>query len=123
MFYKIRFKIIFVKMGLGSGQQQFGKSNKIVLILMPGFLFTSQFESVFFFFFLANQRTCCRLRVREKKKKTSPAPEGLRVDLLVILYMVNCTVCQDIEKVACEDPRRDYPDSNQHTYLCPKIAP
>ena len=48
MFYKIRFKIVFVKMDLGSGQQHFGKSNKIVLIMMPHYLFTSQFESMFF---------------------------------------------------------------------------
>ena len=48
MFCKIRFKIIFVKMGLGSGQQHFRNSNKIVLILMPDYLFTSQFESIFF---------------------------------------------------------------------------
>ena len=34
-------------MGLGSGQQHFGKSNKTVLILMPDNLFTSQFESIF----------------------------------------------------------------------------
>ena len=53
MFYKIWFKIIFVKIGLGFGQQHFGKSNNIVLILMPDYLFASQFESIF----LANQRT------------------------------------------------------------------
>ena len=47
MFYKIRFTIIFVKMGLGSGQQHFGKSNKIVLNLMPDYLVISQFESIF----------------------------------------------------------------------------
>ena len=34
-------------MGLRSGQQHFGISNKIVLILMPDYLFTSQFESMF----------------------------------------------------------------------------
>ena len=46
--YKIWFKIIFVKMGLGSLQQHFGKSNKIVRILRPDYLFTSQFESIYF---------------------------------------------------------------------------
>ena len=45
-FYKIWFKI--VKMGFESGQQHLGKSNKIVLILRPDYLFTSQFESMFF---------------------------------------------------------------------------
>ena len=68
MFYKIRFKIIFVKMGLGSGQQHFGKSNKIVLILMPDYVFTSQFESIFF---------SCKSKDRisfESEKKTKNDP-------------------------------------------------
>ena len=97
-------------MGLGSGQQHFGKSNKIVLILMPDYLF----ESLFFFFF-----------VRERKTKTTPAPEDQRVDPLAILFMVNCTVCQNIEIVACEHPSRHDPETNQHIYiyLCPKICP
>ena len=104
-------------MGLGFGQQQFGKSNKIILILMPDYLFTSQFESIF----SCKSRAGYLLRVREKKN--TPAPEDQRVDPLAILYMVNCTVCQDIEKVACEHPSRHDPETNQHTFLCPKIGP
>ena len=74
MFHKIRFKIIFVKMGLGSGQQHFGKSNKIVMFLMPDYLFTSQFESIF----------SCKSKDRisfesekkkKKKKKKRPPPQ------------------------------------------------
>ena len=60
-------------MGLGSGQQHFGKSNKIVLILMPDYLFTSQFESILF---LANQMTGYLLRVREKKDPRPRIPKG-----------------------------------------------
>ena len=94
MFYKMRFKIIFVKMGYGAWQQHFGKSNKIVLILMPDYLFTSQFESRFFF--QINGRTSFE---SERKNKNDPR----------LLYMVNCTLCQDIEKLACEHPRRHDP--------------
>ena len=119
MFNKIRFKIIFVKMGLGSGQQHFGKSNKNVLILMPDYLFFSQFESIFSSY---KQRTGYLLREREKKKVTVPGPEDQRVDPITILYMVKCTVYQAIEKVACEHPSRHDPETNQHTYLRPKIG-
>ena len=35
--------------------------------------------------------------------------------------MVNCTVCQDIEKVACKHPSRHDPETNQRIYLCPKL--
>ena len=35
-------------MGLGSGQQHFENSNKIVLILMPDYLLASQFVSILF---------------------------------------------------------------------------
>ena len=71
MFDKIRFKIIFVKMGLGSGH--FGKSNKMVLILMPDYLFTSQFESIFF---LGDQRTGYLLRVRKKERSPPQKTKG-----------------------------------------------
>ena len=73
LFYKNRYKIIFVKMGLGSGQQHFGKSNNIVLILMPDYLFTSQSESIFF---LANQRTGYLLRMRDKKRSPPQKTKG-----------------------------------------------
>ena len=116
MFYKIRSKIIFVKMGLGSGQQQFGKSNKIVLILMPDYLFTSQFESNF------SCKSKDRTLFESETKENDPAPEDQMVDPLAILYMVNCTVCQDIEKVACEHPSRHEPETNQHTYYAPILV-
>ena len=115
MLNKIRFKIIFVKMGLGSGQQHFGKSNKIVLILMPDYLFTSQFES--FFFSLQNKD---RISFESKRDKRSP-PQKTKGSL-AILYIVYCTVCQDIEKVACEHPSRHNPETDQHTYLCPRLV-
>ena len=89
MFYKIRFKIIFVKLGLESEQQHFRKSNTVVLILRPDYLFTSQFVSIFF------------LQIKgqdifwEWEEKTIPALEARMVDPLAILYMVNCTFCQD----------------------------
>ena len=67
-FYKIWFKIIFVEMGLESGQQLFGKPNKIVLILKPDYLLTSQFESIF----LVYQRTRYLLRVRQENKQPPP---------------------------------------------------
>ena len=107
MFYKIQFTIIFVKMGLGSGQQQFGKSNKIVLILMPDYLFASQFESI------CSCKSKDRISFKSDGKKTIPAPEDQRVDPFAILYMVNCTVCQDIVKGACEHPSRH---TNTHIY-------
>ena len=84
---------------------------------MPDYLLTSQFESIFF---LANQRTGYLFRVREKKNPRPRRPKG---DPLAILYKVNCTVYQDIEKVACEHPSRHDPKTNQHTYLCLKIGP
>ena len=31
--------------------------------------------------------------------------------------MVNCTVCQYIEKVTCEHPSRHDPETNQHKYI------
>ena len=105
-------------MGLGSGQQHFRISNKIVLILMPDYLFTSQFESIFPC--KSMDRISCESERREKK--TIPTPEDQRVDPLAILYMINCTVCQDIEKIACEHPSRHDPETKQQTYLCPKIG-
>ena len=80
---------------------------------MPGYLFTSQFESIFF---LANQR----ISFESERKKTIPAPEDQRVDPLAILYMVNCTVCQDIEEDACEHPSRHDPETNQHNIFMPQ---
>ena len=106
--------MIFVKMGLGSGQQHFGKSNKTVLILIPDYLFTSHFES--FFFLMQIKGIGIFWECEKKKKKTIPAPEDQRVDPLAIL-------CQDIEKVVCEHPTRHDPETNQHTYLCHKIGP
>ena len=86
---------------------------------MPGYLFTSKFGSMF-----SLQIKGQDIFERERTwKKTIPAPEDQRVDHLAILYMVNCTVCQDIEKVACEHPSRHDPETNQHTYLCPNIGP
>ena len=81
---------------------------------MPDYLFTSQFESTFLLQIKGQNR---------KREKTIPAPEDQRVDPLAVLYMVNCTVCQDIGKVACEHPTRHDPETNQHTYVCPKIGP
>ena len=83
LFYKNRYKIIFVKMGLGSGQQHFGKSNNIVLILMPDYLFTSQSESIFF-----SCKSTDRISFEDERQKTIPAPEDQRVDPLAILYCV-----------------------------------
>ena len=77
-------------MGLGSGQQYFGKSNEIVLILMPDYFGFLQIKGQDIFW-----------EWERKKKKTIPAPEDQRVDPLAILYMVNWTVCKDIENVAC----------------------
>ena len=87
---------------------------KIVLILMPDYLFNSQFESMLSVFSFESEK-------KKKKKKTIPAPEDQRVDPVAILYVVNCTVCQDIEKVACEYSSRHDPETNQHTHLCHKI--
>ena len=67
-------------MSLGSGQQHFGKSNKIVLILMPDYLL------LFFFFF--NSTSKDRSSFESEKTKTIPAPEDQRVDPLAILYTV-----------------------------------
>ena len=52
-----------------------------------------------------------------EEKKTIPAPEDQRIDPLAILYMVNCIVCQDIEKIACEHPSRHDPETNQHIFM------
>ena len=84
---------------------------------MPDYLFTSQFESIIFFSCKSKNRRMREKKKKKKKKKTIPAPEDQMVDPLAILYMVNCTVCQDIEKVACEHPSRHDPETNQHTYL------
>ena len=65
MFYKIRFKIIFVKMGLRSGQQQFGKSSKIVLILMP-------VPSLRLFFFSCKLKD--RISFESERKNNDPRP-------------------------------------------------
>ena len=117
MFYKIRVKIIFVKMGLGSWQQMFGKSVKIVLILMPDYLFASQFEPIFFL-----QIKGQTIFWEWEKNNRSPPQKTKGTDPLAILYMVSCTVCQDIEEVASEHPSSHDPETNQHTYLCPKIG-
>ena len=77
---------------------------------MPDYLFTSQFECIFFLQIKGQD-------IFWEREKTIPAPEDQRVDHLAILYMGNCTVCQDTEKVACEHPNRHDPDTNQHTYL------
>ena len=61
--------------------------------------------------FLATQRTWYLLKWEKNKK--IPAPEDQRVDPLAILYMVNSTVCQDIEKVACEYPNRHDSESKK----------
>ena len=71
---------------------------------------------VYFFFLQIKGQDVFWEREKKKKKKTIIAP-------LAILYMVNCTVYQDIEKVACEHPSRHDPETNQHSYLCPKIGP
>ena len=44
------------------------------------------------------------------------------VDALAILYIVECIVCQYIEIAACEHLSRQNSETNQHTYLCPKIG-
>ena len=69
--YKIRFKIIFVQIGLGSGQQHFGKSNKIVWFLMSDYLFTSQFESILF---SCKSKDRISFESLKKKKKNDPRP-------------------------------------------------
>ena len=109
-------------MGLGSGQQQFGISNKIVLILMPDYLFTSQFESIFFLKIKGQDIFRERERKKKKKKKTIPATEDQRVDPLAILYMVNCIVHQDIEKVACDIPSRHNTETNQTHIYAPRLV-
>ena len=87
---------------------------------MPDYLFAAQFESFFIFLQIKGQD----LILKSDTNKTIPAPGDQRFDPLTILYMVNCTVCQDIERqVASEHPSRHDPETNQHTYLCPKIGP
>ena len=89
---------VFVKKkAVGSGQQQFGKSNKMILTLRPDCLLTSRFELIIFSCILKD-----RIVLKERERENAPAhvAEDQMVDALAILYIVNCTVFQDIEIAA-----------------------